>query len=371
MNPKEAYEKYKKIKVPSLSEIRDTASKHSKTSLVIISLLVALLLLALQYIPHYQVSQFNITNQRDLADTENSYRITLAQTFGGIAIAIGLYYTWRRIAIAEEDLKATQENLKITQENLKVSQEGQITERFTRAIDQLGSDKLQIRLGGIYALERIANESGKDYWPIMEILTAYIRENSLIKNLRTRYREIENLSEESFDKKYEVLPDTQAILTILGRRKYSFKVGELFGLDLNGTHLRMVNLKGAHLEGAYLGYTDLIGAHLEKSNLIEANLENTYLNWGFLNEANLEGANFAGANLEGVDFYGANLEGVDFYGANLKDTECLTVKQLSKVKTLHAAKLDEDLEEELKSRYPHLFEFPRDSSILEDFIDEP
>jgi hypothetical protein len=40
---------------------------------------------------------------------------------------IELYYTWRRIAIAEEDLKATQENLKVAQENLKVSQESQIT----------------------------------------------------------------------------------------------------------------------------------------------------------------------------------------------------------------------------------------------------
>ena len=96
MKLKEAYEAYKKFKVPSLSEIRDTASQHSKTSLVIIILLVVLFLLALQYIPHFQVAQFNITNQKDLADAENSYRATLAQIFGGVAIAIGLYYTWRR-----------------------------------------------------------------------------------------------------------------------------------------------------------------------------------------------------------------------------------------------------------------------------------
>ena len=51
-------------------------------------------------------------------------------------------------------------------------------ERFTRAVDQLGDEKLQIRLGGIYALERIANESEKDYWPIVKIFTAYIREKT-------------------------------------------------------------------------------------------------------------------------------------------------------------------------------------------------
>ncbi len=74
-------------------KIRDTASEHSKTSLFIVILLVVLLLSTLQYIPHLQVAQFNITNQKDLADVENSYRATLAQIFGGIAIAIGLYYT--------------------------------------------------------------------------------------------------------------------------------------------------------------------------------------------------------------------------------------------------------------------------------------
>src|SRR3954471_6413642 len=39
----------------------------------------------------------------------------------------------------------------------------------------LGSDKLAARLGGIYALERIARESKRDHWPIMETLTAYVR----------------------------------------------------------------------------------------------------------------------------------------------------------------------------------------------------
>jgi len=171
MELKEKYEKYKKFKIPSLSEIYEKANQYSKTSLVITILFIVFLLLAFQYIPHYQVAQFNITNQKDLADAENSYRATLAQIFGGVAIGIGLYYTWRRIGIAEEDLKATQENLKI-------AQEGQITERFTRAIEQLGNEKIEIRLGGIYALNRIANESKTDYWSIIEILTAYVRKNS-------------------------------------------------------------------------------------------------------------------------------------------------------------------------------------------------
>jgi hypothetical protein len=42
---------------------------------------------------------------------------------------------------------------------------------------------VEIRLGGIYALERITNELEKDYWSIMEVLTAYVRKNSSVDSL--------------------------------------------------------------------------------------------------------------------------------------------------------------------------------------------
>jgi hypothetical protein len=83
---------------------------------------------------------------------------------GGLIAAGGVWFTWRRVAAAEK--------------TVSVAQEAQITERFTRAVDQLGSDKLELRLGGIYALERIARDSQPDHWPIMEILTAYVRERA-------------------------------------------------------------------------------------------------------------------------------------------------------------------------------------------------
>jgi hypothetical protein len=59
-----------------------------------------------------------------------------------------------------------------------VAQERQITELFTAAVDQLGSDNLENRLGAIYALERIAEDSVRDHWPIMEILATYVRQNA-------------------------------------------------------------------------------------------------------------------------------------------------------------------------------------------------
>src|SRR5215207_2875546 len=116
----------------------------------------------------------------------------------GIAGVVGLFFTWRNLRLTRENtekqLQATRENTErqlqvaregqertqeATRETLRITEQGQITERFTRAIDQLGATddgkpKLEIRLGGIYALERIAKDSPKKYYAtIMEVLMAY------------------------------------------------------------------------------------------------------------------------------------------------------------------------------------------------------
>ena len=64
-----------------------------------------------------------------------------------------------------------------------------ITESFSKAMEQLGSDKLEVRLGGIYSLERISKESPDDYWTVMENLTAFVRE-------RSRRNEAERISQD-------------------------------------------------------------------------------------------------------------------------------------------------------------------------------
>ena len=82
---------------------------------------------------------------------------TAAQILGGLFFLVTIYVAWQ---------------------NLVVSQEKHKTDLFTRAIDQLGSEKMEVRLGGIYALERIARDSQKDKGPILEVLTAYVRQNA-------------------------------------------------------------------------------------------------------------------------------------------------------------------------------------------------
>ncbi|MCK9331399.1 MAG: hypothetical protein M0Q94_16125, partial [Candidatus Cloacimonetes bacterium] len=117
-----------------------------KNAVLLSTLIIILIALSLIIwkVPSWQVAQHGINDSVTIAELENKYRATLAQIVGGFAIIIGLFATWKRISVMEE--------------NVEVAREGQITERFTRAIDQLGNENTEIKLGGIYALERIANE---------------------------------------------------------------------------------------------------------------------------------------------------------------------------------------------------------------------
>ena len=69
-------------------------------------------------------------------------------------------------------------NARSATQQAEIAGQRRITESFSKAIDQLGSDKLEVRLGGIYSLERISKESPEDYWTVMETLTAFVRERA-------------------------------------------------------------------------------------------------------------------------------------------------------------------------------------------------
>ena len=186
--------------------------------------------------------------------------------------------------------------------------------------------------------ERIANESKKDYWQIIEILTAYVRNNSGIDSyskdvsLKNVPISMDIQANESTKNKVPQIRtislDIQAILTVIIRRKYSYKDGETKKLDFKGTNLQKTNLSGANLSGVKLSEVELSGAKLSGAKLSEVNLKGTNLK-----EANLSKANLSGA-------------------------KHLTYDQLSKVKTLYNAKLDDELLIPLKEKYPALFEKP-------------
>ncbi len=240
-----------------------------------------LLLLFLWHFPKWQVRSIAHLEAKERFDRENEARKTLSQIVGGLVLLIGFYFTWQNLELTRESQTDAQ---KAAQKNLQLAFQGQITDRFSKAIAQLGDDKLELRLGGIYALEGIAKESSDYHWPVMEVLTAYIREHA---NLSL-------LARSPFP-----APDIQAILTVIRRRTLTYEIGEL------NQHL---DLSGAHLSRANLSDADLVTADLREVDLSDADLR----------RADLRGANLRGAQLAGVDFSRAHLEGADLSEAHLK-----------------------------------------------------
>ena len=228
--------------------------------------------------------------------------------------------------------------------NFQLSREGHVTDRYTKAIEQLGSERVNVRLGAIYALERIMIDSARDHPTIVEVLAAYAREQSASKDPSNLTVTVPGAT------------DVIAAVTVLGRRPSKRKErgtlnlrstiapgadltgadlaeavltrAELTGADLSLADVTYADLAGADLTGADLTAADLVGANLTGAILINADLINTDLS-----HTNLTGAKLASAKLIGADLIGADLIGADLTGANLTLAD-VTLAGLSRAASL-------------------------------------
>jgi hypothetical protein len=295
-------------------------------------------------------SQELIQLQKDLITAENNARVTLAQIIGGLVVLLGLYATFKNIEIARE--------------NLKAAEEGKLTERFSKAVELLGSEKLDVRLGGIYALERIARDSHKDHWTVMEVLTAFVREHSK-KEYEGSMRWIADNDEghaypEPKQPEISIAVDVQAALTVIGRRKWAEQEKPHQRIDLRRSFLKRAYLNGANLRRALLSNADLTKANLMSADLTEASLWGAKLNDAILKEtklikANLSEADLSNATVVEADFTNAEFakffgdSGAILVGVKLGNSIGLTWEQISKARMDVATMLPPDMEERRKA----------------------
>jgi hypothetical protein len=222
---------------------------------------------------------------------ENALRTTLLQAIGGSILLAGLYVTWR--------------TFDLNRKGHELDRQGQVTERFTRAIDQLGTEnQLAVRLGGIYALERIARDSKRDHGPVIEVMNAFVRERAA--------------PPETSEERPRPAADVEAAMRVIGRRNVD-NDDKRIQLRFSRTDLRGVSLRGGHFERARFRHAHLEGAYLEGASLREAELQGAHLegaDLGHDDQLDLDGAHLEGAHLEGAHLTGAKkLEQAYFTGA--------------------------------------------------------
>ncbi|AVT39631.1 pentapeptide repeat-containing protein [Plantactinospora sp. BB1] len=214
---------------------------------------------------------------------QHNARLLVVSLGGALAVVIGLLYTAR---------------------NYRLSHRGQVTDRFAKALERLGSDEMYVRIGGIHALEHLMRDSADHHADVLEVLVAFIR------NRVPRARRDD--PEWPFISGRPALPreteaDVQAALTAIGQRP-DRPHRERQTVNLSGLHLQRAALMAAHLQGAILIEVDLRGAFL-----IEADLQAAHMH-----RAQLQGADMTYAQFQGAHMYRAQLQGADMRHAQFQ-----------------------------------------------------
>jgi pentapeptide repeat protein len=275
--------------------------------------------------------------KNDLRTGDIQLLSTTAQIIGGFVLLCGIYFAWG---------------------NLVATREGQITDRFIRAIDQLGAigkdgkPQREIRLGGIYGLERIARESAEDEESIRDIFIAYIRVNAPWTGDNAASKEGQTVVPAT-ENRVRPQVDIQTALTFLVQPPTSHLGLDLSGVDLRGVALGFADLqwailndadldsatmtsaqitfaqlRGTHLKGADLMWTQMTGAYLGFSHLEGADLRGARLDHAYLFSAHLDGAFLNVASLDHASFGWASLTGTHLGDTDLSRAEGLTQKQV-------------------------------------------
>jgi uncharacterized protein YjbI with pentapeptide repeats len=248
------------------------------------------------------------TSPKEKAELIDKYRSTLISGIGTLATIFGAVVLIRNVDLAVKKLKQDADKNKVDKD---LAESRLISERFSKSIEQIGSEIIHIRLGGIYSLEKIARDSPKDQWTVMEVLSAFIREESPYE-----LKEASSIEEDM--KLPKVSVDVQAALTVIGRRKVDNK--NIQKLDLSKTNLNHANLQQANLTGSILRETNLFYADLRDAVLIGSDLRSE------MRFADLSGADLRQAILSGTDLSGATLAKSDLSNANLSGTKLLGAK---------------------------------------------
>ena len=241
-----------------------------------------------------------------------------------IASVIAILLAFWRSRVAGRQADAAQRQSETAQGSL-------MNERYQKGAEMLGSDVLAVRLGGIYALQRLAQERDEYHVPIIRLFCAFVCNPTETEDDGSAVTNGGN------DRSRPPRPDVVALMEAIATRaveRATLKQDNGYFLDF-----RNANLIGLDLSG--IGNVDL-----SWSRLTGANLSHIWLppktNFSWVREA--YGANLSQARLNRVNFEFCNFWGIDFsdsllVGANL---QCADLRKATLVNaTLANADLSE------------------------------
>ncbi|MEU1628725.1 pentapeptide repeat-containing protein [Streptomyces sp. NPDC020096] len=319
---------------------------------------------------------------------DGRYLSTRSLREGSAALVTGFRTSVVQITAAGGALVA----LSFTARTYRLNQRGQVTDRFTKALERLGSDKEYVRVGGILALHQVVRDAPDHATDAIHGLNVFVRERSLqasssrAESLRKARRAATHRGSHTMtlNPRNRALPiDVQAALTALTHGSSRRHVDPSQRIDLSGLNLSGAMLDGADLSGevwvksgfepwaeglrrpkifpgrlmqvkrwAPPAIFDTNGPKIHRTDLEGADLFRAELSYACFTNANLCGTNLAGARLVGADLTGASMKGANLTGAildgalldtDLSDVEGLVVEQLESATLRHPMWLPDDV----------------------------
>jgi len=211
-----------------------------------------------------------------------------------LPLAITAWLTWRRVSALEKQTE--------------LAEDGQVTERFTRSIEHLGTDQVGIRLGGLFALEALAHDAPERMAAtVYEILVASLRE-------WTRPQPGDD-PKAPIAKQRRIGTDVETVLLILRRQRHFFD-----------THVESLPQgkdvgSGPHLIGTDLTRAWLVGADLRNATITEADFSHATITGTDFADATITSTSFTRATIAGTDFTDATINSTSFGRATIANTE--------------------------------------------------
>ena len=263
----------------------------------------------------------------------------------GAGAAVGLMLAFRRqrhpeIATALSDYDAG---------------ERRITDLYIRAADQLGSDKAPVRLAGLYALERLAQDNPGHRQTIVNLICAYLRMPYTAPadvNLavyrdqhrhQVRYQSArrgltaQELKPADTREEHQVRLTAQRVLATHLHSDDATRFWHNINLDLTGAHLidldmtncsivtgtfRGASFTGGVFRGAAFTEADFGEATFSAPDFRDATFADAtftghtnFRNATFSSDADFSGATFSHAHFDGATFSGAYFSDAIFTGA--------------------------------------------------------
>jgi hypothetical protein len=212
-----------------------------------------------------------------------------------------------------------------------ISRENHFTALFSSSIEQLGTRPVpdsvaqapqlrnfsfDIRIAGIYGLERVARDSSRDHWPIMEILCRYVRQNHCAKKVEqivdsaNLIAQLKSLPEPPFD--------LEAAMMAIGRRSWRKVVLERelrnrLQREVRERRSAVSKLQSEEDESAFNEIDESFCLNFDGSNLCKLKLWNCDFSHGLFRNCDMRGIVFWVCDLSDAKFSDSALSGAIFY----------------------------------------------------------